>query len=137
MRVIGTRWRAKSRFCLWLVLAGGLAASLGGCGTVSEKVSGAMGSMPVVGLPANAPERPTERRDYPAVHDMPPPRTNAVLTGAEQQQAERELIAARDGQKAAAAPPPEPPPPAAKPAKPAPRKPAAASAPASSSRTIY
>ena len=139
MRVIGSSWFA-SRSGLGLALTVGLAAGLGGCGTVSEKMSGAMASMPGVGLPANAPERPAEQRAYPAVHDMPPPRTNAMLTGAEQQQVERELMAARDGQKAAAAPPAQPAP-AAKPAQTARQKPPPAPAPplvpASSGRTIY
>lgn len=142
MRVNGTRRFAGA----WagLALASVLAVGLGGCGTVSEKMAGAMASMPGVGLSPNAPERPAEQLAYPAVHDMPPPRTNAVLTGTEQQQVERELMAARDGQKAAAAPPAQP----AAAAKPAPkpvqttrRKPPPAPAPrlvpASSSRTIY
>lgn len=144
MRVIRTRWFEASRPCLGLALTVCLAAGLGGCGTVSEKMAGAMGSMPGVGLPANAPERPAEQRAYPAVHDMPPPRTNVVLTGAEQQQVERELMAARDGQKAAAAPPAQPAAaakPAPKPVQAARQKPPPAPAPrlvpASSSRTIY
>ena len=36
------------------------AASLGGCASMSDKMSQAMSSMPVVGLPADAPERPAE-----------------------------------------------------------------------------
>jgi hypothetical protein len=103
-------------------------------------MAGAMASMPGVGLSPNAPERPAEQLAYPAVHDMPPPRTNAVLTGIEQQQVERELMAARDGQKAAAAPPAAAKP-VPKPAQTARQKPPPAPAPrlvpASSSRTIY
>jgi len=132
------------------------ALSLGGCGSISEKVSESMGSMPAIGLPASAPERPATRMDYPAVHDMPTPRSTAVLTSNEQRDLEKELVSARDQQQTSAKPPaaPEPAPesrrkpaakPAAKPAtKPASRPvamPAAATAPspipASSSRTIY
>jgi len=138
-------WRPARPVLLALAMLS--TAVLSGCGSISEKVSGTMGSMPAIGLPAGAPERPATRLDFPSVHDMPTPRTTAVLTSNEQRDIERELVSARDQQKTAAPPPePAPPPvaskkPAAKPAaKPAP-KPAAAAAsspiPASSSRTIY
>jgi hypothetical protein len=52
----------------------------------------------VGGLPANAPERPSTQAAYPAVHDMPPARPDAVLTDAEQKKAAQDLIAARDRQ---------------------------------------
>jgi hypothetical protein len=55
-----------------------------------------------VGLPADAPARPATAPDYPAVHDMPPKRTDVVLTEEERKKMERELAAARDRQKAAA-----------------------------------
>jgi hypothetical protein len=137
---------------VWIAAA---ALSLGGCGSISEKMSASIGSMPGVGLPANAPERPSEQRAYPAVHDMPPQRTTAVLSADEQRIMQRELATALAEQKAAAAAPtafeaapaPAAPPPAAKPAaaarkKPAPKPqaaPASASipAPAPSSRVIY
>lgn len=54
--------------------------------------------MPQIGLPANAPERPAEPIAYPAVHDIPPPRTATVLTDIEQQKLETDLVAARDQQ---------------------------------------
>lgn len=139
-------WRPARPVLLALAMLS--TAVLSGCGSISEKVSGTMGSMPAIGLPAGAPERPATRLDFPSVHDMPTPRTTAVLTSNEQRDMEKELVSARDQQKTAAAPPPAPEPapvagkkPAAKPAaKPAP-KPAAAVAPsqipASSSRTIY
>ena len=97
-------------------------AWLGGCASVSDKMSQAMSSMPVVGLPANAPERPAETAAFPAVHDMPPRRTTAVLTADEQRVMERELVSARNSQKGAAPPAA---PAAAQPAKPA-AKPAVA-----------
>lgn len=120
-------------------------------------MSGPISSLPGVGMRAEAPERPAEVRPYPAVHEMPPPRTNTVLTGPEQSQLEHELVAARDQQKVMAAPPSEPAAPPAQAAKPAPAKPTpakpaatakkpaprAASAPApdvvpaSSTRSIY
>ena len=130
------------------VLAAAAMASLGGCGSISDKVSQAVASMPLVGLPANTPERPAETLAFPAVHDMPPPRTTAVLTADEQRIMERELVSAREVQKTSAKPPEPAPvakPAAAKPAvaaraRPAPQgEPAAASMPAppSSSRMIY
>lgn len=120
------------------ILTAILAAGLGGCASMSEKMSGAMASMPAVGLPANAPERPAEKLEYPPVNDMPPPRTTAVLTGAEQQRLERELVAAREGQRAAAAPPAAPKPAATARKRPAPTPaPSAPVVPASSSRMIY
>jgi hypothetical protein len=94
-----------------------------------------MGSMPVVGLPAGAPERPPEVRAYPAVHDMPPPRTTATLDGPAQQQMERELVEARERQKTAVGPT------ESAPARKPPARPAAAptsrTAPTSSSQMVY
>ncbi len=127
------------------------AASLGGCASVSDKVSQAMSSMPVVGLPTNTPERPAEALAFPAVHDMPPQRTTAVLTADEQRIMERELVSARNTTQNTAPKPAQPAPapapaakPAAKPAvaaraRPAPQVEPAASMPAqpSSSRMIY
>jgi len=46
-------------------------------------------------MPANTPQPSAAPVAYPAVHDMPPPRQNAVLTDAEQKQAEAELAALR------------------------------------------
>lgn len=50
------------------------------------------------GEPTGTPERPVTPAAYPAVHDMPPPRTSAVLTDAQRKQTEDELTAARDRQ---------------------------------------
>jgi hypothetical protein len=52
----------------------------------------------VGGEPAGTPERPVTPAVYPAVHDMPPPRSTAVLTDDQRKQAENELAAARDRQ---------------------------------------
>lgn len=58
-----------------------------------------MSSLPkeLGGLPADTPARPATQMAYPAVHDMPPPRSKAVLTEEEVKQTEQDLIAARDG----------------------------------------
>ncbi len=50
------------------------------------------------GLPAGAPERPTTPGTFPAVHDMPPPRSDAVLTDDEQAKLEKDLSALRTRQ---------------------------------------
>jgi hypothetical protein len=126
------------------VAASLLATGLGGCASVGEasgNMSQSLGSLPVVGLPANAPERPAEKLAFPAVHAMPAPRTTGLLTADEQRALERDLVQARDTQRVGAGLPPakkaaQPAPaPAAKPA------PAAASGPrvvpASSSQMIY
>jgi hypothetical protein len=52
----------------------------------------------VGGLPAGTPERPVTPTAYPAVHDMPPRREDAVLTDAELRKAQDDLQAARDRQ---------------------------------------
>jgi hypothetical protein len=50
------------------------------------------------GLPAGTPERQSTPPPYPAVHDMPPPREDTVLTDAEQRKVQADLMAARDRQ---------------------------------------
>ena len=70
-----------------------LVATLGACaGTVAD--------MPpeVGGLPAGTPQRPTQPGVYPAVHDMPPPRPNTVLTEEERKKTEADLKALREQQ---------------------------------------
>ena len=55
------------------------------------------------GLPADAPARPpAEQTAFPAVHDMPPPRTAATLTPEQVKAVEAEIDFARQRQKAQA-----------------------------------
>ena len=93
-----------------LVLALGLAAALSGCapGAIIDKLPGDLG------LPAGAPERPTQPYVYPAVHDMPPPRPAPTMTEEQQVKLEKELKTARDKQEAAGEATKEKKPPAAK-----------------------
>jgi len=73
-------------------------AIISGCASsVADRVPTAIG-----GLPEGTPPRPETPSAYPAVHDMPPPREEAVLTSEQQKQVEDELIAARN--RAAGAP---------------------------------
>jgi hypothetical protein len=51
-----------------------------------------------VGLPADAPARPATPYQYPAVHDMPPPRTSEPMSAEDQLRLEKELTAARNRQ---------------------------------------
>ena len=51
-------------------------------------------------LPAGAPARPATPYEYPAVHDMPPPRTAPAMSEEQQLKLEKELTAARDRQEA-------------------------------------
>jgi hypothetical protein len=59
--------------------------------------STALSEMPkqIGGLPAGTPARPEAAPEYPAVHDMPPPRNTAVLTEEERKKVEAELAAMR------------------------------------------
>lgn len=76
---------------------------LAACSSVLSEIPTQMG-----GLPAGTPPRPDNPPDYPAVHDMPPPRSAAVLTEEERKKVEAELAAMRAEQaKRAAAKLPE------------------------------
>jgi hypothetical protein len=59
--------------------------------------STALSEMPkeLGGLPAGTPARQEVAPEYPAVHDMPPPRNAAVLTEEERKKVEAELAAMR------------------------------------------
>ncbi len=78
-----------------LVITGGVI--LASCSSIGDHLPTAAG-----GLPAGAPPRPTTSGSYPAVHDMPPPREQTVLTDEEQKKLEDDLIAARNRAKGAA-----------------------------------
>jgi hypothetical protein len=71
----------------------GFALALGACSSMVSQLPSQVG-----GLPAGTPERSSAPAAYPAVHDMPPPRTDVVLTKDEQKKAEDELAAARANQ---------------------------------------
>jgi hypothetical protein len=73
---------------LALVCAGSIV--LAACSTVLSEMPTQVG-----GLPAGTPQRPAAAPEYPAVHEMPPPRTAAVLTEEEKKKVEAELAAMR------------------------------------------
>ena len=53
-----------------------------------------------MGLPKGAPARPETPFQYPAVHDMPPPRATVPMNDEEQFKLEKELREVRDRQEA-------------------------------------
>jgi hypothetical protein len=92
---------AFKRNCLpVLALTLGLANTLAGCsaGPVIDQLPGDLG------LPAGAPSRPAAPYDYPAVHDMPPPRPTRTMSDEEQFRLENELTAVRKRQEGRLAP---------------------------------
>jgi hypothetical protein len=91
----GSNCRANNRS---RVVATGLAtaltivcAALGGC-------SIPVADLPGIGLPGNAPARSDNPPAYLPVHDVPPPRDEAVLTADEQKKIQADLLSARDKQ---------------------------------------
>jgi hypothetical protein len=78
-----------------ILMAFALATALGGCSAnpVIDLVPTAVG-----GLPTDTPTRPTAPHQYPAVHDMPPPRPDTPLSADDQVKMEKDLKAARDKQ---------------------------------------
>ena len=68
-----------------------IALALAGC-------SIPIADLPIVGLPANTPARPISTAEYPAVHDIPAARAEAVLTPEQQEKIEKDLVAARNRQ---------------------------------------
>jgi hypothetical protein len=61
------------------------------------------------GEPTTAPARPANPYLFPAVHDMPPPRSDQPLTEEQQVQMEKDLQTIRDRQESQAADPAEKP----------------------------
>jgi hypothetical protein len=75
---------------LGLALASAGSVLLVSCSTVLSEMPTQVG-----GMPAGTPQRPAVAPEYPAVHEMPPPRTAAVLTEEEKKKVEAELAAMR------------------------------------------
>ena len=74
-----------------------IAASLTGCsaGPLGETLPQSLG-----GLPADPPPPPKVPYQFPAVHDMPPPRATEPLTDKQQWELEKDLTRLRDRQEA-------------------------------------
>ena len=137
-RAVALQQRIGSRVLPGLAVAA--AVCLSGCASMNQKFADSASQLPHVGLSPNAPARPAEQMAYPAVHDVPPPRTAAVLTDVEQHKLETDLVSARDQQQTVAGVPlasrKKKEPAKTEPAKKEPPKPSAPIS-AASSRTIY
>ncbi len=70
-----------------------LALALGACSSTFSRMPTELG-----GMPPGTPQQPAAPAAYPAVHDMPPPRNDVVMTQEEQKKAEAELMALRERQ---------------------------------------
>ena len=79
-----------------ILAASALAMALAGCAS-GPMIDGIPSS---IGLPAEAPARPATPYEYPAVHDMPPPRPVRIMTEEQQIKLEKELATVRDRQAA-------------------------------------
>ncbi len=84
----------RVRRCGLLAAALLLGALLPGCASTLSSLPPELG-----GLPADTPARPAgEAPDYPAVHDMPPPRQTTPMTPQQLKQTEAEMMRAREQQ---------------------------------------
>ena len=86
--------RRKNHPAVACLLVFALPAALAGCSAASLVESAPFD----MGMPAGAPARPAVAPQFPAVHDMPPPRADSTLSEDEQEKLERELMAVRDSQ---------------------------------------
>jgi hypothetical protein len=86
-------WCVGQRVALRACGAAAFALLLAACTSTLSSLPPALG-----GEPPGTPERPAEPAAYPAVHDMPPPRANTVLTEEEQKKAQADLTALRNAQ---------------------------------------
>jgi hypothetical protein len=82
--------RGNWRLLAGVTLACAVSVTFCACSSVFSELPASVG-----GLPANAPARPAVAPAYPAVHDMPPPRSAAVLSEEERKKIEAELAAMR------------------------------------------
>ena len=79
--------RPASALLVWLMLTG---------------CSAPLANAPIIGEPANTPARAETAPSYLPVHDVPPPREEAVPPLEERTKLQKELLAARDRQNAQA-----------------------------------
>jgi hypothetical protein len=77
----------------WFALAALMMSALGLSGCTSS-----IADLPLLGTPADAPERPKEQGTYLPVNELPPNRDEQVLDPKERAKIQAELIAARDRQ---------------------------------------
>jgi hypothetical protein len=107
-RMAGLGWGALDAMSVdrqerWLALVLALAPLMMSALALSGCTS-SIADLPLVGTPADAPERPKEQAGYLPVNDLPPDRDDQVLDLKQRAKLQAELIAARDRQ-AVATPP--------------------------------
>jgi hypothetical protein len=83
----------------WLALAALMISAL-----ALSACTSSIADLPLIGTPADAPERPKEQGAYLPVNNLPPDRDDQTMDPKERAKIQAELIAARDRQ-AVAAPP--------------------------------
>ena len=95
-------FRFISRPCMERVGKASILAALGlGFAVAACSPGPVIDALPTsLGLPANAPARPTAPYQYPAVHDIPPARSTTPISEEQQYKLEKELTALRDRQEA-------------------------------------
>jgi hypothetical protein len=88
-------WNMRLTLIRSVLAACCLAASLTGCsaGPLGDALPQSLG-----GLPADTPPPPKVPYQYPAVHDMPPPRASEPLSDEQQWKLEQDLNALRNRQ---------------------------------------
>ncbi len=72
---------------LWLAAA----VVLSGCSSVVDHIPSSLG-----GLPAGVPPRPDTPAPFPAVHDMPPNRSDVALSDEEKKRLREDLVHTRE-----------------------------------------
>jgi hypothetical protein len=87
-----TAGRGTTEWYAVAVLAVLLAFGVSGCATRTSELQS------VLGTPEGVPAKPETPPEFPHVHDVPPQRQQAVLSGDEQARIERDLVLARERQ---------------------------------------
>ena len=98
----GRELRVPSELVSRIASAGLAALLIIDCAVTLSACSIPIADIPLIGLPANAPPRSETPPAYLPVHDVPPPRDDAVLTADQQKALQSELLTARDKQSAQA-----------------------------------
>jgi hypothetical protein len=94
MGTVSRQWGpqlARVRAGAILVAVAGFLSACSSSNRIGESLPPTLG-----GLPAGMPERPAVQPDYPAVHDLPPPRADTTLSDAEKKSLKDDLIASRE-----------------------------------------
>jgi hypothetical protein len=89
--------RKRAGLAVRLSVIATIAASASACTTVTDFQT-------VLRVPEGAPARPVAAPEFPAVHELPAERENALLEPSEQARVEHELVLARDRQAAGGQP---------------------------------